>query len=1041
MAQEPSYQSLMDAWAGELMASAFWMRSLLLAQTCLVAGMVGSLALAAPSTEPRKGVFVAPQPDLRERSLRSMDQVPMPAAPSASSTSSARLVDYVLKATIEEVAPVPTTEGETFTVRALVVPSGYDSLREVERRLTVFLDGQEAIRVAPQATSLSKLSGPASSPGISFGRPQGAAEAAGPAGLDFLLLAPKGYRADNNRRSVVVSLYSVADGRTVASKVLEVPASPGAAPASSPQLAVGSLWSGPTAPLSLAAVAVAIALLSATYALRRSQRARQLEAEMVKARDVSHDVQRTIQAAKLDAPSAGTADNQTPTVPELPSSIVDAAVDGRLALVLGAGASAQAGLPTSTTLWLNVLSNVQRKGIVPADDMEQLRGGVLRYGPYQVLDAIAAKVGKEQIASALREELTVGRKVGSAFHDSLSRLGAQIIVDMTWDMVAPTIFQRQGARVFTPSDAQGITAALRQGQVCIFKPLGSPSDPESLCLTNQEFRRALNRSPEFERALASVFSTHSVLFLGLGLPGIEDLLKALPPLSDLNRRQHVAVTPRSPADELWEVGTGAAFGVKLARYVPGPTFAEVGQMAKRLVDEIERRRPSSETAKGSGTASSFEQPVLCKVRLQNIGVFDELEIDINSAWTVFLGNNGGGKSTILRAIALAMFGADPRAAVPAQKMLKNGKSSGSVILEFDKDSVTTELTRDVEGVVVSGSSHSPLLLGRMLVLGFPVLRGVTLTNPKGASRQPTLEPSVNDVAPLLTGLTDSRLDDIKQWLLNIMVAAKEQPNGREAHMLQTVKRVLEAMLPGQSIQLSRFDPKTFAILVNTPDGEVEFESISQGMASIFNWVGVLIRRLYDTYPKSPRPEHERALVLVDEIDAHLHPRWQRRLVELSRKEFPKVQIVATTHSPLLAGAVSAGELRIVERSNETGRMTVSPSPMDFTGQRVEDILTSPLFNLDTTRNPEAERTIRRYFTLYERPSGSLTEQERNELNLLKDEMARLNYGGSLPVWAVAEMEPKLSPFSEIEQAFDGLSDADIVKLNETLASKSATSKG
>jgi len=162
------------------------------------------------------------------------------------------------------------------------------------------------------------------------------------------------------------------------------------------------------------------------------------------------------------------------------------------------------------------------------------------------------------------------------------------------------------------------------------------------------------------------------------------------------------------------------------------------------------------------------------------------------------------------------------------------------------------------------------------------------------------------------------------------------------------------------------------------------------MSSILNWIGVLLERLYDVYPRSPRPEEEPAIVLIDEIDAHLHPQWQRRLVALTREHFPNVQIIASSHSPLLAGAVQHAELRVVAPNERTGEIEARMPLEDVSGQKAEDILVSSVFSLETTRSVEAEQTIQRYFELYERTT--LSAAEKAELDNLGVRLQELNYG-------------------------------------------------
>jgi len=214
-------------------------------------------------------------------------------------------------------------------------------------------------------------------------------------------------------------------------------------------------------------------------------------------------------------------------------------------------------------------------------------------------------------------------------------------------------------------------------------------------------------------------------------------------------------------------------------------------------------------------------------------------------------------------------------------------------------------------------------------------------------------------------------------------------------MLATFQSLIAEMVPGGRIKYSRLDRTSWTVYFTIDEVEVPFDGISQGMSSILNWVGVLLQRLYDVYPNTLVPEEEAALVLIDEIDAHLHPIWQRQLVTLARKKFPKVQVVASSHSPLLAGAVSREELRIVERDAETGQIRASMPVQDLAGQKAEDILTSSLFSLPTTRSPDAEQEIKRYFELFEQPTGSLSDVEQVELKELGRRLQGLNYGPTL----------------------------------------------
>ena len=116
-------------------------------------------------------------------------------------------------------------------------------------------------------------------------------------------------------------------------------------------------------------------------------------------------------------------------------------------------------------------------------------------------------------------------------------------------------------------------------------------------------------------------------------------------------------------------------------------------------------------------------------------------------------------------------------------------------------------------------------------------------------------------------------------------------------------RIATALMPevGYWVEFSRIDEETLEVMVRTPDGEPPLQLLSQGIGSVIGWTGTLIARLEDMETAWWSTRDIQGIVLVDEIDAHLHPKWQRKIVRAIRNEFPAVQVIATTHSPLLLG--------------------------------------------------------------------------------------------------------------------------------------------
>lgn len=672
--------------------------------------------------------------------------------------------------------------------------------------------------------------------------------------------------------------------------------------------------------------------------------------------------------------------------PKLPPGVLAAMEARELVLVLGPAASAQSGLPTKRSLWLNVLDRLAER--IPDAQLSELRSATGQEAE-SAIDAIIALVGRDSVVSALRDELTGDLVRPSKFHELLARLPVAVVLDLNWDDLAPRAFSGRASKTFAPSRQDGLAEALRSGQLALIKPFGDVRQPESVLLTGHEYRSALARAPELERSIAALFSTRTFLFFGFDLRELEQFVRSLPAQIESSGRSHFAIVPSGPGMELWLTGLGRRYGLNLIEFKPSADWRELVTAAAELANAASagdtRRGGSSSKARIAPSVSQLAQ-----VRLRSIGLFRDLQLDFEPGWTLLLGTNGGGKSTVLRAVALALAGNDPRATPAARKLLRTGESEGLVELQVGTSRIISSLVRDGQEVLVNSPQTTALQAGQVLILGFPALRGVNATHVRGPTNTPAADPSVDDLAPLLESSVDGRLDNLQQWVVNTVLRAEKDPRGRHGRMLRTFELLISEMVPGGGLTFARVDRLSWQIILRAGDAEVPLSAVSQGMSSILNWIGVLLQRMYDVFPQSPAPEHESAIVLIDEIDAHLHPQWQRQLVALTRSHFPNVQVIASSHSPLLAGAVKREELRVLARHDQTGEIQVSIPQEDLHGHKAEDILVSSLFSLSSTRNLDAENEIRRYVSLLEKISRSPEEEE--EFTALSSRAQELNYG-------------------------------------------------
>jgi predicted ATP-binding protein involved in virulence len=157
--------------------------------------------------------------------------------------------------------------------------------------------------------------------------------------------------------------------------------------------------------------------------------------------------------------------------------------------------------------------------------------------------------------------------------------------------------------------------------------------------------------------------------------------------------------------------------------------------------------------------------------------------------------------------------------------------------------------------------------------------------------------------------------------------------------------------------------------------KVSTVALSDGFRSVLALSGDLVWRLINAFPESENPLNEQGVVLIDELDIHLHPTWQREIAGLLRKTFPNIQFIMATHSPLVAAG--AGEDAITYRFYRKDDKTLIDQITNIHTKSVDDILRSDAFNLVSVYSPQTQEKIDRYYSL--KKKSKLNSSEKHEL--------------------------------------------------------------
>lgn len=636
----------------------------------------------------------------------------------------------------------------------------------------------------------------------------------------------------------------------------------------------------------------------------------------------------------------------------VPSELITAFAEGEGVLFVGADILASAGFPSRTMVMETLLDGLANENIGDPD-WAAMRQTEDVLDTELLADLLAARLDPvdlvDLVGRALQRPLEPDGPDGPAITRALAAIPATGFVTNDWTgYFANAVSHKRSAVRVTPWSDQELEGLLRSRTPFVVEAYGGV-DWGRLILSADDYHSVTADHPDYAIFVGSLLSSRTMLFVSTSIEEVQAFLSTTP-ARRYERRDHWALVPWRPDFDLHAERLRYRFGVQLIPYSSDDAETQILSFARRLT----AGRPQL----GPGRAP--ELPRVTSLSMSNIGPFDQIHIDFATDRAILIGDNACGKTTVLRAIALALAGATPESERLAEGMLNAKSSTGRIVLGLGRDEYTIDLRRERHRVRLSVDQFTPAQAGLWLSLGFPALRGVSTSDPRGPVTAGDLEPGPDDVLPLLSRSPDRRMDGLKQWVINAEMRS-DAGGSRERSMLGDFFEIVRALMPGVDFTYAGVDRATWEIRLESAAGTVNFDLLSRGMVSVLGWIGVLLQRLYEVYPDADRPTHEPALVLIDEIDVHLHPEWQRSMLPLVAKHFPGVQLMATTHSPLVLA--NAKDDAVIHLRRVAGRLEPQYLPQPFTGMGPDEILTSPAFELDTPLDLATESLINEYTTL------------------------------------------------------------------------------
>lgn len=325
--------------------------------------------------------------------------------------------------------------------------------------------------------------------------------------------------------------------------------------------------------------------------------------------------------------------------------------------------------------------------------------------------------------------------------------------------------------------------------------------------------------------------------------------------------------------------------------------------------------------------------------------------------SVFLGDNGGGKSSVLRAVAiiclapiLSHSGFVPYRLV-RRPSAQQARIAASVSLEPSERGprlIHTVIHRPPKGDQdrieppfnssdLFDDDRSPAFF----LVGYGATRRVETGDYSESSSRKSRGPRYTRVASLFE-------DQVA-----LVPFSKRLSHRRSRRRMGEMLDLLNACLPESVRCVGLNEDADEEELLFKADGEdTPLPALSDGFRAFVGLVGDLVGRLAELETDEPLDQIP-GIVLIDEIDLHLHPSWQRVVVPTLARTFPRLQFLVTSHSPLVAGSVSARSIFVVER-NQDGVSTIEQLEERTFGRSAEELLLSSYFGLPTTRSVDFE---------------------------------------------------------------------------------------
>ena len=412
--------------------------------------------------------------------------------------------------------------------------------------------------------------------------------------------------------------------------------------------------------------------------------------------------------------------------------------------------------------------------------------------------------------------------------------------------------------------------------------------------------------------------------------------------------------------------------------------------------------------------------ILKTLRLKNFRRFADLSINFHEQLTVIVARNGQGKTTLLDAttIALGTF----VGAFDLGKASHIERSDARYFATLERVASEQQYPVEIEASFLKPAIH--ILRQLMGPKNKTTIKDASELTDYGKRLQAAMREFSDDSLPVIayygTGrlwkahkntnrkavLSESRsmgyedclssassFVQVQQWMAKATLAVwqQERTPGYERSTLpaqvENIKTTVDNLLVGEGWSNFHYSTQHEELAMQHPDhGILPVSLLSDGVRAMISLAADLAWRCTKLNPQLGHKASidSPGIVMIDEVDMHLHPKWQQKVIASLQNAFPNIQFIVTTHSPQVLSTVRRENIRLLG-TNEAGQMTVSEPLADSYGEPSNDVLQA-IMHVDSQPPVPEKVQLERLTELVDQGIFETSEEAQNLLISLKQSL-------------------------------------------------------